>query len=228
MSSQPVASSDIPTLESQARDAYEKNQIRECLRIVNTLVAIHPDNETGNRLHNAISSDIDRILKEARALIEERQEGSVQGRWNAAALMISKVLEIDPDHKGANLLLQAVRNLSKTTESARTRPEKEIPFTVIAGRKPEKSERRRGSSGKLVFFLVMALAAGGLVYAKQIHFKGIQSAELAPYLKSIAAALPMLPASQVSPAPPPVIAEPPTSPTPVTSHPSAGAKVVVT
>src|SRR5262249_25427960 len=127
-----LPSLDIPALELRAKQAYEQNRARECLRLANELLAVSPDNETAHTLQSAISADIDLILSEVRALIEERQTGSQLGRLSAAQVMLAKVMQIAPDHKGANALLQATKALSKDLQPERqavpVRPE--MPFTA--------------------------------------------------------------------------------------------------
>src|ERR1051326_5397426 len=123
---------DISSLELEAKQAYEQNRIRECLRLTDTLLSVHPDNETGHTLQTAISSDVDRTLNEVRGLIEERQPGTAHDRLNSAEIRLLKVLEIDPDHKGATTLLQATRALSKKVEPVQQPVSvgADIPFTV--------------------------------------------------------------------------------------------------
>src|SRR5438105_4269082 len=158
---------DIASLELEAKKAYEQNRIRECLRLTDTLLTVHPDNETGHTLQSAISSDVDKTLNEVRALIEERP-GAAHDRFNSAEVMLLKVLETDPEHKGANTLLQATRALSKKGGAVQQPiPVRiEVPFTV--GYTPPKKEEKVSRSRKPVVFVVVALAAGGLLFAKQM------------------------------------------------------------
>ena len=209
---------DISALEFEAKKAYQSKRIRECLRLTGELLAVHPDNETGNSLQEAIGSDIERILNTVRALIENHQQGNLQGRVAAAEMMIVKVLEIDPSHKGATTLLQAVKALSRKAESLRqSRHHAEIPFTVASGPGPDK-EGHAPISRKLLLFFAIAMAAGGWVFAKQVRLKTVQPPNPVSFVRAMAPSLPTRNTFSPTPSPEPAVVA-----APVNSEPDAAA-----
>jgi hypothetical protein len=236
---------DISALELEVKQAYDKNRLRECMRLLKTLLSVHPDSETAKTVESAIASDLDQILNEVRALMEERQSGSEQGRLSAAEVMLSKVLDIDPDHKGARTLLQAVKALGQRLEHVQqSNPAKtDIPFTVSAGPAP-KNTKKSSTARMPVLLVAVGLAAGGFVFAKQMHFRKPQATPYTPvpapnvqkHNEPPVAASPILAATSVTPvngAVQPVNSPPPVIPGSEVPHPPAvsskpAASVVVT
>jgi hypothetical protein len=122
-SEEPTLPTDIETLESNARHAYEQNRTRECLDLTELILAVHPDNETAHKLQSAIRSDIDQILIQARELLEEGSKHDYKlGRARAIEVMLAKVIDVDPNHKTAKSLLQAANELAKDSTQQPQRP----------------------------------------------------------------------------------------------------------
>jgi hypothetical protein len=178
---------DIASLEVEARQAYEQNRSKEALVLVNKVLGLQPENETALLLHSAIACDIDRILNEVRATMEERQGGSAQGRLCAAEVMLLKALDIDPRHRGASALLQATRSLSKTkqvTHVERVERKEELPFT--ADHTPAPTEQKTGLRVPVLLLAVAILGVGGLLLTS--HSSDGLPAGPAEYVKTVIAA----------------------------------------
>ncbi len=124
--------------------------------------------------------------------------------WWAVEVLLRKVLDIEPAHKGANTLLQATKALAKKIEPAAQTTGKgaDVLFTVGAG-PAKKAQENQSLSYKSVLVVVSVLVAGGLLFAKEIHFRSAQptqapvTAQASPVSKSNVGGVP----ASVSPLP---------------------------
>ena len=153
------------SFELEAKESFEQHRLKDCVQQINHLLTISPDNEVAHTLRASVNEELDGFLNEVRALMEERKDvGSLQGRLCGAEVLLRKVLDIDPSHKGATALLQVMKMMaSKAEPVAIPEPKSEvIPFTVAPG--PEKKKQDKPSvSYKTIAVAVIAIAAGGFL-----------------------------------------------------------------
>lgn len=106
--------SDIQGLVSQARAAYQQNRIKECLALTKALQLVDPGNAVAAELQNAVRSDMQRDLSDARGLLEEsRNKPEGQKYRKAAEIILLKALYLDPENEAAKTLLSSVRSSSE-------------------------------------------------------------------------------------------------------------------
>ena len=88
---------DLPQLVAQGRAAYEHKRTKECLDLTKQVLLADPDNADAKALQAAVSTDIQRDLTDARALLEdaERMEDGHKYR-KAAEIILLKILYLDP------------------------------------------------------------------------------------------------------------------------------------
>lgn len=111
--------SDIPELVAQARAAYQQNRVKECLALTKALALADPGNTIAIELQNAVRSDLQRDLSDARGLLEEsRNKPEGQKYRKAAEIILLKTLHLDPDNEGAKTLLSSVRSSIHTSAEA--------------------------------------------------------------------------------------------------------------
>ena len=92
---------DLPQLVAQGRAAYEHKRTKECLELARQV--LHSENprrmRTPRHFKLQVSTDIQRDLTDARALLEdaERMEDGHKYR-KAAEIILLKILYLDPAH----------------------------------------------------------------------------------------------------------------------------------
>jgi hypothetical protein len=228
---------DTTSFEIEAKESFEQHRLKDCVQQINHLLTISPDNDVAHTLRASVNEELDGFLNEVRALMEERKDvGSLQGRLCGAEVLLRKVLDIDPSHKGATALLQVMKMMASKAEPVATPVSKSevIPFTVAPG--PEKKKQDKKSvSFKAIAVAVIAVAAGGfLLFGTQQSSPTAKPAQTAKVpaaparQNSIPAAPPAAPMAQAPVTPQPVlqsIAESTARPAP---DKAAAASVVVT
>ena len=175
---QMAPTTDLSSLATRAKDAYEQKRTRECLTLAKTLLAADPENAEGTWLQAAVRTDLERTLDDARALLEDSlRHDNLPGHRKAAELLLQKILHIDPEHKEAKSLLSSLKNLSLPVSPANpvtsiaqleaTEPQpQETAFAVESPRIEDTKEKRRRI--RLPFkipFLKVPLVIMGLVVA---------------------------------------------------------------
>jgi hypothetical protein len=197
---------DTSSFELEAKESFAQHRLKDCVQQINHLLTISPDNDVALTLRASVNEELDGFLNEVRALMEERKDvGSLQGRLCGAEVLLRKVLDIDPSHKGAAALLQATKVMaSKPEPVAAVVPKSEvIPFTVGPGPEIKKQEKKSGSY-TTVAFAVIAIAAGGFLLARQKSGRNAQPVQAAtvPSSASPQMSIPAVPsASSLSAAP---------------------------
>jgi hypothetical protein len=164
---------DTAQLAAHARLAYEQKQLRECMAITQQLLQIDESNIEARVLQDAIRSDIQRDVEDARALLEDsRSRDDGQKYRKAAEIILLKILYVDPSHAEAKALLTSVKNgiepqaLAASLEARRRRSAgDDIAFTAH----PEPVEEFLESSGGRRFPLILlgplvVLLAGGYYF----------------------------------------------------------------
>jgi hypothetical protein len=154
---------DLPQLVAQGRAAYEHKRTKECLELARQVLHSDPENAEAKALQAAVSTDIQRDLTDARALLDDAQRMDDGHKYRKAAeIILLKILYLDPSHIDAKALLAAAR------ASTRRSSVDEIGFTA----QPEPVEakpkvRPRSFSLKLPLIAAgIALLAGGLWFFK--------------------------------------------------------------
>ena len=155
---------DLPQLVAQGRAAYEHKRTKECLELARQVLHSDPENADAKALQAAVSTDIQRDLTDARALLEdaERMEDGHKYR-KAAEIILLKILYLDPAHIDAKALLATAK-----ASTRRSSVVEEIGFTAH----PEPVERKpqvRSRSFNLKLPLVaagIAVLVGGLWFFK--------------------------------------------------------------
>ena len=170
---------DLPQLVAQGRAAYEHKRTKECLELARQVLHSDPENADARALQAAVSTDIQRDLTDARALLEdaERMEDGHKYR-KAAEIILLKILYLDPAHIDAKALLATAKASARHSAVV-----EEIGFTAH----PEPVERKpevRSRSFNLKLPLVaagIALLAGGLwFFASQMRGTAAESEPVAP------------------------------------------------
>ncbi|PYS42699.1 MAG: hypothetical protein DMG14_03135 [Acidobacteria bacterium] len=153
---------DTAELAARARAAYEQHRIRECLALAKALAQADPGNAEVLALHSAIRADIQRDLKDARALLEQSGDGKDERKkyGKAADIILLKTLHLDPENQHAKILLQCARGLADLPQ-APPEPE-EIPF-VASPLLSEKEQKRKGRSKLPLTLMLIGVLAGGLL-----------------------------------------------------------------
>ena len=159
-----TSGADLPQLVAQGRAAYEHKRTKECLELARQVLLSDPDNADAKALQAAVSTDIQRDLTDARALLEdaERMEDGHKYR-KAAEIILLKILYLDPSHIDAKALLATAKASTRRSSAV-----EDIGFTA----RPEPVERKpqvRSRSFNLKPPLVaagIALLAGGLWFFK--------------------------------------------------------------
>ncbi len=125
---------DLPQLVAQGRAAYEHKRTKECLELARQVLHSDPENADAKALQAAVSTDIQRDLTDARALLEdaERMEDGHKYR-KAAEIILLKILYLDPAHIDAKALLATAK-----ASTRRSSVVEEIGFTAH----PEPVERK--------------------------------------------------------------------------------------
>ena len=170
---------DLPQLVAQGRAAYEHKRTKECLELARQVLHSDPENADAKALQAAVSTDIQRDLTDARALLEdaERMEDGHKYR-KAAEIILLKILYLDPAHIDAKALLATAKASARHSAVV-----EEIGFTAHpepVERKPE--VRPRSFNLKLPLLAAgIALLAGGLwFFAFQMRGKAAGSEPVAP------------------------------------------------
>jgi len=170
---------DLPQLVAQGRAAYEHKRTKECLELARQVLHSDPENADAKALQAAVSTDIQRDLTDARALLEdaERMEDGHKYR-KAAEIILLKILYLDPAHIDAKALLATAKASARHSAVV-----EEIGFTAHpepVERKPE--VRPRSFNLKLPLLAAgIALLAGGLwFFAFQMRGKAAWSEPVAP------------------------------------------------
>ena len=129
-----TTSVDLPQLVAQGRTAYEHKRTKECLELARQVLHSDPENADAKALQAAVSTDIQRDLTDARALLEdaERMEDGHKYR-KAAEIILLKILYLDPAHIDAKALLATAK-----ASTRRSSVVEEIGFTAH----PEPVERK--------------------------------------------------------------------------------------
>ena len=155
---------DLPQLVAQGRAAYEHKRTKECLELARQVLHSDPENADAKALQAAVSTDIQRDLTDARALLEDAERMDDGHKYRKAAeIILLKILYLDPSHIDAKALLAAAK-----ASTRRSSVVEEIGFTAH----PEPVERKpqvRSRSFNLKLPLVaagIALLAGGLWFFK--------------------------------------------------------------
>jgi hypothetical protein len=156
---------DLPQLVAQGRAAYEHKRTKECLELARQVLHSDPENADAKALQAAVSTDIQRDLTDARALLEdaERMEDGHKYR-KAAEIILLKILYLDPAHMDAKALLASAKASARHSSAV-----EEIGFTAHpepVERKPQVRSRSFNFKLPLVAAAGIALLAGGLWFFK--------------------------------------------------------------
>jgi hypothetical protein len=109
MPNQECTTLDPAQLAVQARTAYEKKRIRECLELTKALESADPGNKEAQSLMASIQADMRRDLEDVRALIALASGDDGTKYRRAAELILLKLLRLDPQNEDAKALMQTVR-----------------------------------------------------------------------------------------------------------------------
>jgi hypothetical protein len=164
---------DAAPLVVQARTAYEQKRTKECIALLRQVLASDSTNREALAIQEAVFTDIERDLVDARALLKDAQRDGGKKYQKAAEIILLKILYLDPTHAEAKALLGNARGSSEPAPAAAAVPAEQTPrgeelmFTAA----PVPFERQTaakssGLSGKLPIVIVAALilAVGGVLF----------------------------------------------------------------
>jgi hypothetical protein len=117
----------------QARQAFERRQLKSCAVLTKVLLEVDPDNAEAHALQLSIRSAIQQDLESARALLSDpglKDNPNVFGR--GAAIILRRILNVYPDHQEAIALSTAIE--ARLSEIASV-------SVVTAKRSPEEPAR---------------------------------------------------------------------------------------
>jgi hypothetical protein len=160
---------ELAELTAQARAAYKDKRTKECIDLTNRVLLVDPQNTEANALRDSVQSDIQRDLKDARALLEDSYRMTEGQKYRKAAeIILLKILYLDSGHAEAKQLLADVKGsvgaATQISHGGRIAPLEETVFTA----NPTPVLKREESSGQgmnLKFPLIFAgivLLGGGL------------------------------------------------------------------
>lgn len=160
---------ELAELTAQARAAYKDKRTKECIDLTNRVLLVDPQNTEAHALRDSVQSDIQRDLKDARALLEDSHRMTEGQKYRKAAeIILLKILYLDSGHAEAKQLLADVKGSAGATtqfsHSGRIAPLEETVFTA----NPTPVVKQQESSGQemnLKFPLIFAgivLLGGGL------------------------------------------------------------------
>jgi hypothetical protein len=205
---------DPAQLAAHARLAYEQKQTRECIALVRQLLTLDEHNTEARVLLDAIRSDMQRDVDDARALLEDsRKREDGQKYRKAAEIILLKIIYIDPEHSDAKALLASVKGGAEPPPLASTPVYTEMPkrrkaddeFGFTAHPEPVEQmlepEGRRRKIPVILLGPVLVLVLAGVFY-----FRPKDSSEPAKSAADPAAAA-VIPAASIAP--------PVTSPSPL-------------
>jgi hypothetical protein len=100
---------DLMRMAVQARQAFERKQLKSCLVLTKILLQVDPDNAEAHALQLSIRSAIQQDLESARALLSDpglKDNPNVFGR--GAAIILRRILNVYPGHEEAIALSTAI------------------------------------------------------------------------------------------------------------------------
>jgi hypothetical protein len=107
---------DLRKLAVLARHAYEQKRTRHCLALTKALLLFDPENPEARLIQSSIRSDVQRDLKNARALTENVHDLPERSR-QAAESLLSSILTFDPDNEEAKTLLSRITSPPSEAET---------------------------------------------------------------------------------------------------------------
>jgi hypothetical protein len=171
------ASTDAAPLVVQARTAYEQKRTKECVNLIRQVLSSDPKNAEALAIQEAVHSDIERDLVDARALLRDAQRGDGGQKYQKAAeIILLKILYLDPTHAEAKALLNTAKGSTEpsvsstsavnTIETPAARGE-ELMFTAApVPFERQTAKKSSGLSGKLpiIIVAVLILTVGGVLF----------------------------------------------------------------
>ena len=160
------------SLVAQAQEAYDQKRTKECVNLIEQVLATDPDNPEAHMLQAAIQSDIERDLIDARSLLRDSQKDGGLKYRKAAEIVLLKILYLDPRHEEAKSLLADARGTAQEPQAttfsqpspppvqheARSTHGEDLIFTAAPVPFERPAELKRGGlSGKLPILIVGAL-----------------------------------------------------------------------
>jgi hypothetical protein len=155
----------VTELLQLARKAFDERRRTDCMPILNVILKLDPENNDARAMQSWIRADLDRELQHVRALLARLNKHEML--YNDARLMIQRVLDVDPDNKAAEALLQEI-----DSELNREEPTPKVPtqapevLRVPQREYPEREypevelDHRRGSFRFRLVILLLVLLAG--------------------------------------------------------------------
>src|SRR5678816_3583223 len=104
---------DAAPLVVQARTAYEQKRTKECIALLRQVLASDSTNREALAIQEAVFTDIERDLVDARALLKDAQRDGGKKYQKAAEIILLKILYLDPTHAEAKALLGNARGSSE-------------------------------------------------------------------------------------------------------------------
>ena len=119
---EPTPGREFAELTAQARAAYQEKRTKECIDITQRVLLADPGNAEANTLYEAIQSDIQRDLNDARALLEDSRTMTDGLKYRKAAeIILLKILYLDSGHEEArDLLAQAKGSPNYASQPSQT------------------------------------------------------------------------------------------------------------
>ena len=177
---------EFAELTAQARAAYQEKRTKECIDITQRVLLADPGNAEANTLYEAVQSDIQRDLNDARALLEDsRTMTDGQKYRKAAEIILLKILYLDASHAEAKDLLAQAKGYASLSSYAnqptRSAQLEETAFTASPQPVEKGPEPREPINLKipLIVAAVLVLGAGLWFVGSKAMAKIAQSAPAA-------------------------------------------------